>query len=61
LALVGAALVRPSSKSSESLAVHWVIQEGVIKVVEVIEEDKDTDASIGNILKIKVRIYDYSG
>jgi transcription elongation factor SPT6 len=61
LALVGEALVRPSSKSSESLAVHWVIQEGVIKVVEVIEEDKDTDASIGNILKIKVRIYDYSG
>lgn len=56
LAMVGEALVRPSSKSSESLAIHWVIQEGVIKVIEVIEEDKDTDASIGNILKVKVRI-----
>eukprot|EP00980_Cylindrotheca_fusiformis_P020319 scaffold7344_cov145-Cylindrotheca_fusiformis.AAC.17 len=57
LAMVGEALVRPSSKSSDSLAIHWVVQEGVIKVIEVIEEDKDTDASIGNILKIKDETY----
>ena len=56
-AMVGEALVRPSSKSSDSLAVHWVVQEGSIKVVEVIEEDKDTDASIGNVLKIKDETY----
>ncbi|CAJ1945658.1 unnamed protein product [Cylindrotheca closterium] len=56
-AMVGEALVRPSSKSSDSLAVHWVVQEGSIKVVEVIEEDKDNDAAIGNILKIKDETY----
>jgi transcription elongation factor SPT6 len=55
-AMVGEALIRPSSKSSDSLAIHWVVRLGHIKVIEVTEEDKDTDASIGNILKIKVRI-----
>jgi transcription elongation factor SPT6 len=55
-AMVGEALIRPSSKSSDSLAIHWVVKEGSIKVVEVLEEDKDTDASIGNVLKIKVTL-----
>jgi transcription elongation factor SPT6 len=55
--MVGEALIRPSSKSSDSLAIHWVVRPGSVKVVEITEEDKDTDASIGNILKIKVRIY----
>lgn len=54
--MVGEALIRPSSKSSDSLAVHWVIKEGSIKVIEVVEEDKETDASIGNTLKIKVSL-----
>lgn len=54
-AMVGEALIRPSSKSANSLAIHWVVREGTIKVVEVVEEQKDTDASIGNILKVKVR------
>jgi transcription elongation factor SPT6 len=56
-AMVGEALIRPSTKSSDSLAVHWVVREGSIKVIEVIEEDKETDASIGNILKIKGESY----
>jgi transcription elongation factor SPT6 len=54
-AMVGEALIRPSSKSSDSLAVHWVVKEGSVKVIEIIEEEKETDASIGNKLKIKVR------
>jgi transcription elongation factor SPT6 len=54
-AMVGEALIRPSSKSSDSLAIHWVVKEGSIKVIEVIEEGKETDSSIGSILKIKVR------
>jgi transcription elongation factor SPT6 len=54
-AMVGEAMIRPSSKSSDSLAIHWVVREGCVKVIEVIEDEKDTDASIGNILKIKVR------
>ena len=52
--MVGEALIRPSAKSSDSLAIHWVVKEGSIKVIEVMEEDKDADASIGNILKVKV-------
>lgn len=52
--MVGEALIRPSSKSSDSLAIHWVVKEGCIKVIEVLEEDKETDASIGNTLKVKV-------
>jgi transcription elongation factor SPT6 len=55
--MVGEALIRPSSKSADSLAIHWVVKEGSIKVIEVTEEDKDTDASIGNILKVKNEIY----
>jgi transcription elongation factor SPT6 len=54
-AMVGEALIRPSSKSSDSLAIHWVVKEGSVKVVEIIEEEKETDTSIGNKLKIKVR------
>ena len=49
--MVGEALIRPSNRSSESLAIHWVVREGCVKVIEVIEEDKDTDASIGNVLR----------
>eukprot|EP00523_Entomoneis_sp_CCMP467_P012549 CAMPEP_0168790060 /NCGR_PEP_ID=MMETSP0725-20121227/13191_1 /TAXON_ID=265536 /ORGANISM="Amphiprora sp., Strain CCMP467" /LENGTH=2014 /DNA_ID=CAMNT_0008840425 /DNA_START=198 /DNA_END=6242 /DNA_ORIENTATION=+ len=55
--MVGQALIRPSSKLSDSLAVHWVVKEGTIKIIEVQEEDKETDASVGNILKIKDEEY----
>lgn len=57
MAMVGEALIRPSSKSCDSLAVHWVVREGCVKVIEVIEEDKENDASIGNILKVKVSTF----
>ena len=53
-AMVGEALIRPSNKSCDSLAIHWMVRPGCIKVIEVLEEDKDTDASIGNRLIIKV-------
>jgi transcription elongation factor SPT6 len=53
--LVGEAFIRPSTKSSDSLAIHWVVKEGGVKVIEVIEQDKETDASIGNKLVVKVR------
>ena len=53
-AMVGEALIRPSSKSSDCLAVHWVVRPGYIKIIEVFEEEKDTAASIGNVLKVKV-------
>ena len=53
-AMVGEALIRPSNKSCDSLSIHWMVRPGCIKVIEVLEEDKDTDASIGNRLIIKV-------
>lgn len=56
-AMVGEALIRPSSKAADSLAIHWVVREGCIKVIEVTEEDKDTDASVGNVLKVKDETY----
>lgn len=54
---VGSVLIRPSSKKADSLAVHWVVRPGAIKVIEVVEEDKDNDASIGNTLKIKDEVF----
>ena len=59
--MVGEALIRPSSKSSDSLAVHWVVRPGSVKVVEVLEEDKDTPVSIGNKLKVKVSLFNFIG
>lgn len=59
-AMVGEALIRPSNRSCDSLNIHWMVRGGCIKVIEVLEEDKDTDASIGNRLIIKVRINDAS-
>ena len=56
-AMVGEALIRPSNKSCDSLAIHWMVRPGCIKVIEVLEQDKDTDASIGNKLIIKKEVY----
>ena len=55
--MVGEALLRPSSKNSDALAVHWVVREGSVKVIEVSEDDKENDASIGKKLKIKDQEY----
>jgi len=55
-AAVGEALIRPSSQKCDSLAVHWVVRPGSIKIIEVEEEDKDADTSIGNRLRIKVNM-----
>lgn len=56
-ASVGEAIIRPSSKSADSLAIHWMFKDGNVKIIEVNEEEKDTDASIGNVLKIKGETY----
>lgn len=51
--MVGEALIRPSSKEANNLVLHWVVRLGVIKIITVIEEDKENDISIGGVLKIK--------
>mmetsp|Transcript_20399 Transcript_20399/g.46293 ORF Transcript_20399/g.46293 Transcript_20399/m.46293 type:complete len:1687 (-) Transcript_20399:27-5087(-) len=52
--MTGEALIRPSTQSTDSLSLYWLIHDGVYKVWEITEENKDTETSIGNILKIKV-------
>jgi transcription elongation factor SPT6 len=56
--MVGEALIRPSSKASDSLAVHWVVRNGSIKLIELQEEEKDTESSIGKKLKVKNQVYE---
>lgn len=56
-AMVGEALIRPSKSDADRLAVHWVVRPGVVQCIEVVEVDKETDASIGRILKIKEEEY----
>uniref|UniRef100_A0A7S2HLM8 S1 motif domain-containing protein n=1 Tax=Helicotheca tamesis TaxID=374047 RepID=A0A7S2HLM8_9STRA len=56
-AMVGDALVRPSNRVADSLAVHWLVRPACIRVIEVTEEDKDRDDSIGKKLKIKGEEY----
>jgi transcription elongation factor SPT6 len=55
--LVGDALVRPSKTNADALSLHWLVREGFTKIIEIQEEDKDNDASIGNTLKIKNDTY----
>ncbi len=52
-AMVGDALIRPSKTNADVLSLHWLVREGVTKLIEIQEDDKDNDASIGNTLKIK--------
>ena len=51
--MIGEALIRPSKTSADILTLHWLVKEGVVKLFEIEESDKDNDASIGNTLKIK--------
>mmetsp|Transcript_14099 Transcript_14099/g.20794 ORF Transcript_14099/g.20794 Transcript_14099/m.20794 type:complete len:1665 (+) Transcript_14099:977-5971(+) len=55
--IVGDALVRPSNRVADSLAVHWLVRPGCIRVIEVTEKDKERDDSIGKKLIIKGEVY----
>lgn len=48
----GTAVVRPSSKGVDHLAVTWKVDEGVYQHLDVLELDKDPDAEVGRILRI---------
>ncbi|PWN93854.1 hypothetical protein FA10DRAFT_299195 [Acaromyces ingoldii] len=48
----GTAIVRPSSKGVDHLAVTWKVDEGVYQHLDVLELDKDPDAEVGRILRI---------
>ena len=57
MSIAGDAIIRPSTTNPDSLAVHWLVRPGITKMIEISEDDKDTDASIGNILKVKNETY----
>ncbi|KAI9768810.1 MAG: Transcription elongation factor spt6 [Geoglossum simile] len=48
----GDALIRPSSKGLDHLAVTWKVSDGVYQHIDVLELDKENEFSVGKQLKI---------
>jgi transcription elongation factor SPT6 len=57
-AAVGEAFIRPSGQFADNLLVHWVVRKGCVKIIQVTESDKPTEASIGKKLRIKDEVYE---
>ncbi|EAS35186.3 transcription elongation factor spt6 [Coccidioides immitis RS] len=55
----GDAVIRPSSKGPDHLAVTWKVSDGVYQHIDVLELDKENEFSVGKILKIGGK-YSYS-
>ena len=55
----GDAVVRPSSKGNDHLAVTWKVADGVYQHIDVMELDKDNEFSVGRKLRIGNK-YNYS-
>lgn len=55
----GDAVIRPSSKGPDHLAVTWKVSDGVYQHIDVLELDKENEFSVGRILKIGGK-YSYS-
>lgn len=49
---VGDAVIRPSSKGNDHLAVTWKVADGVYQHLDVLELQKDTEFSVGKQLRI---------
>ncbi|PGH12257.1 transcription elongation factor spt6 [Polytolypa hystricis UAMH7299] len=55
----GDAVIRPSSKGIDHLAVTWKVSDGVYQHIDVLELDKENEFSVGRILKVGGK-YSYS-
>ena len=55
----GDAVIRPSSKGNDHLAVTWKVADGVYQHIDVLELQKDNEFSVGRQLKISGK-YTYS-
>ncbi|CZS96047.1 probable transcription elongation factor spt6 [Rhynchosporium agropyri] len=53
----GDAVVRPSSKGNDHLAVTWKVADGVYQHIDVLELQKDNEFSLGRMLRIGGRNY----
>ncbi|PWN50172.1 hypothetical protein IE53DRAFT_107949 [Violaceomyces palustris] len=48
----GSVVVRPSSKGDDHLAVTWKVDDGVYQNIDVLELDKESEFSLGRVLRI---------
>ena len=55
----GDAVIRPSSKGNDHLAITWKVADGVYQHIDVLELQKDNEFSLGKVLRIGGR-YNYS-
>ncbi|KAH8821069.1 SH2 domain-containing protein [Xylogone sp. PMI_703] len=55
----GDAVIRPSSKGNDHLAVTWKVADGVYQHIDVLELQKENEFSVGRVLKIGGK-YTYS-
>ncbi len=55
--MIGESLIRPTSSKADALKLYWLLRKDVVRLIEIQEEDKDNDASIGKTLKIKNETY----
>lgn len=55
----GEAVIRPSSKGNDHLAVTWKVADGVYQHIDVLELQKDNEFSVGKLLRIGGK-YNYS-
>lgn len=55
----GDAVIRPSSKGNDHLAVTWKVADGIYQHIDVLELQKETEFSVGKILRIGGK-YNYS-
>jgi transcription elongation factor SPT6 len=53
----GDAVIRPSSKGLDHLAVTWKVSDGVYQHIDVLELDKENEFSVGKSLKIGKQTY----
>lgn len=49
----GSVVVRPSSKGDDHLAVTWKVDDGVYQSIDVLELDKESEYSLGRVLRIE--------
>ncbi|KAI5297666.1 Transcription elongation factor spt6 [Ascosphaera atra] len=55
----GDAVIRPSSKGPDHLAVTWKVSDNLYQHIDVLELDKDNEYSVGRILRVGGK-YSYS-
>ncbi|KAH6655646.1 transcription elongation factor spt-6 [Truncatella angustata] len=56
---VGDLIIRPSSKGNDHLTITWKVADGVFKHIDVLELQKESEFSVGKILRVENK-YNYT-